>query len=94
VGAPGVAVGERGAKLTPSIGDWATPAMSAGGSMPMRSSSVGMTSIAWTYWCRVSPSVPRRAGQWTTSGSATPPSCVSRLNRFSGVLPAHAQPQG
>ena len=40
------------------------------------------------------PSLPRPAGQCTMSGSATPPSCVSRFHRLSGVLPAHAQPQG
>ena len=37
---------------------------------------------------------PSRAGQCTISGSQTPPSCVSRLKRLSGVLPAHAQPHG
>ena len=33
-------------------------------------------------------------GQWKINGSATPPSWVSRLNRLSGVFPAHAHPHG
>ena len=36
------------AKLTPSIGICGTPPMFAGASMPIRSSSVGVRSQAWT----------------------------------------------
>ena len=62
--------------------------------MPMTSSSVGITSMAWTYWWRTSPGRPSPRGHETISGSVTPPSWVSRFQRFSGVLPAHAQPHG
>ena len=81
-------------KLAPSIARCCTPAIASGASMPITSSSVGITSIAWTYCWRTSPGRPMPSGHHTISGSVTPPSCVSRFHRFSGVLPAHAHPQG
>ena len=65
--------------------------------MPIASSSVGITSTAWTYWWRTAPPSARPtpcAGHDTISGSVTPPSWVSRFHRLSGVLPAHAHPHG
>ena len=60
----------------------------------MSSSSVGTMSMAWTYWSRTSPRAAMPAGQCTMSGSATPPSWVSRFHRRNGVLPATVQPHG
>ena len=51
-------------------------------------------STACTYWPRTSPRAVMPRGQWTISGSATPPSWVSRFHRRKGVLPATVQPHG
>ena len=82
------------ANEAPSIGRCSTPAIVSGIVTPTAAKSVGITSIAWTNWWRVSPATPSPAGQWTISGSVTPPSWVSRFQRLSGVFPAQAQPHG
>ncbi len=57
---------------------------------------VGTTSETLVNWCRIVPrceaSMP--AGQWTTSGTCTPPSWVFCLYHLNGVLPHWAQPHG
>ena len=64
-----------------------------GASMPSASSTVGTTSVTWAYWPRTSPLAAMPFGQWTTNASLMPPWCRYRFQRFSGVLPAQAQPQ-
>ncbi len=51
------------AKLTPSMGDWVTPRIVAGGSTPSRSSTVGTMSMTCAYWVRTSPLALMPAGQ-------------------------------
>ncbi len=55
--APGSA--KVGSKLVPCTGICATPATSPGCAMPMASSTVGATSMAWQNWVRTPPA-PRR----------------------------------
>ena len=61
------------AKLTPSIGDWVTPLIVVGGSIPSASSTVGTMSIAWAYCVRISPFALIPFAQWTMNGSLIPP---------------------
>ena len=44
--------------------------------MPISSSSVGTTSLAWANWLRSSPRAGSRFGQEITSGSRMPPPWV------------------
>ena len=61
------------AKLTPCSGDWVTPRIALGGSMPSRSSTVGTMSMMCAYWVRTSPLAVIRCGQDTMNGSLAPP---------------------
>jgi hypothetical protein len=61
------------AKLTPSMGDWATPRSWVGASTPRASRTVGTMSMAWAQRLRTSPLAVIRAGQWTMKGSLMPP---------------------
>ena len=61
------------AKLTPWIGDWATPRIASGGSTPSTSSTVGTMSMMCAYWVRTSPRAAIPAGQCTRNGSLVPP---------------------
>ena len=84
----------RAAKLTPSIGRLLDAADRVGrldaDEVEQRRHHVDGVDVLVAR-----PAVaPSRAGQRTMSGSVTPPSWVSRLNRLSGVLPAQAQPHG
>jgi hypothetical protein len=42
-------------------------------STPQHSRMVGTMSTEWWYWWRTWPRAVMPAGQWITSGSATPP---------------------
>jgi len=68
-----LALSNTWAKLTPSIGDWVTPLMLAGGSIPSAPSTVGTMSMAWPYCVRTSPLALIPFGQWTMNGSLMPP---------------------
>ena len=84
------------AKLTPSIGRL-LDAVDLGGRVDAdhveqrRHDVDGVHVLVAASRC---PAPAKRAGQRDQSGSVTPPSWVSRFHRFSGVLPAHAQPHG
>ena len=61
------------AKLTPCSGDWVTPRIVAGGSMPSTSSTVGTMSMMCAYCVRTSPRAAMPRGQETMNGSEAPP---------------------
>jgi len=67
------AVSNDALRLTPWIGDWVTPRMCVGGSMPRASRTVGTRSMAWAYWRRIAPFALIPLGQTTRNGSAVPP---------------------
>ena len=85
-------VAKVGAKVAPATGSWRTPLSVAGISTPQTSRIVAATSIACRKWGRIPPG-STMPGADTMSGSAMPPSCVSRFQRRNGVFPAIAQPQ-
>ena len=58
------------AKLSPSIGICATPAISAGALDADQIEQVGVRSQAWTNWCRSSPLAAIRFGQRHHEGIA------------------------
>ena len=53
-------------------------------------------SMAWWYWCRISPrpALPSAVGQEMMQGSAVPPLNSYRFHILNGVLKAIAQPLG
>ena len=59
--------------LTPSIGDCVCPLIVSGASTPRTSRIVGTMSIAWWYWCRISPRAFVPAGHEMMQGSLVPP---------------------
>jgi hypothetical protein len=61
------------AKLTPCRGDWVTPRITLGGSMPSRSRTVGTMSMMCAYWVRTWPPAVICCGQQTMNGSLAPP---------------------
>src|SRR5262249_58305471 len=80
------------AKLTPSMGAWATPLMDVGILSFSTSSTVGTRSMAWMNWWRMSPRALMPLGQWTMHRSEVPPRATTSFQRRNGVLVAHAQP--
>src|SRR5262245_29071509 len=81
------------AKLTPSIGFWATPLMDLGDFIFSTSRTVGTRSIAWTNCWRMASLALIPLGQWTMQRSEVPPRATSRFQRRKGVLVAWVQPQ-
>jgi hypothetical protein len=81
---------------TPASGVWSTPFTTRGMATPQHSRMVGTMSVTWWYWSRTCPrdDAAMPAGQWTTSGSHTPPWYEYRLNMRNGVENAMAQPVG
>ncbi len=55
---------------------------------------VGTRSIAWWYWCLISPRAFMPRGQEMMHGSAVPPLNSYRFHILNGVLNAIAQPFG
>src|SRR5271169_6204001 len=92
LGTLALALSKVEAKLTPSIGFWATPLIALGIFIFNMSSVVGTRSIAWTNWWRMSPFALMPLGQWTMHRSEVPPRATSLFQRLKGVLVAQAQP--
>src|SRR5262245_13861560 len=80
------------AKLTPSIGFWATPLIDLGDFIFNTSSTVGTRSMAWTNCWRMAFFSLMPLGQWTMHRSDVPPRATSRFQRRNGVLVACVQP--
>src|SRR3546814_16804965 len=60
-------------RLVPSIGCCVTPFTMEGAFTPAASNRVGMTSVTWANWDRISPPCAMRLGQDSTMPLRTPP---------------------